>query len=310
MKVLFTGASSFTGYWFVKVLTEGGHDVTCTFTKQNENDYTGIRKLRVQELLKRVTPVWGCSFGDKQFLNLATRGFSAFCHHAADVTDYKSQDFNIPAALQKNTQNISGVLGSLSSSGCRVVLLTGSVFENDEGAGSLPLKAFSPYGLSKSFTSQAFIYFCESFQIRLGKFVIPNPFGPFEDPRFTAFLVKSWFGNTIPEVKTPAYVRDNIHVDLLAMAYKDFVEKRLQDSSEYMKFSPSGYVESQGTFALRVAKELGQRFNLPCHVSLLKQTSFPEPQIRINTYPVSTKYDWDEENAWNEFADFYKNHTQ
>ena len=29
MKILFTGASSFTGYWFVKTLAEAGHEVIC-----------------------------------------------------------------------------------------------------------------------------------------------------------------------------------------------------------------------------------------------------------------------------------------
>ena len=310
MKVLFTGASSFTGYWFVKVLTDDGYDLTCTFTKQSENDYTGIRKQRVTELMKRVTPVWGCSFGDQRFLDLIKQGFTVLCHHAADVTNYKSQDFNIASAFQNNTRNMPQVLDSLASSGCNTIVLTGSVFENDEGTGSLPLTAFSPYGLSKSFTSQAFIYFTEAYKISLGKFVIPNPFGPFEDPRFTSYLVKSWFQKTIPAVKTPAYVRDNIHVDLLALAYKDFLENCLRDHPGIIKFNPSGYVESQGAFALRVASEFGTRLHMKCEVKLEKQVIFPEPAIRINTQPVSLQYDWDEENAWNEFADFYNNHKE
>lgn len=33
MKVLFTGASSFTGFWFVRELAAAGHDVTALFRK-------------------------------------------------------------------------------------------------------------------------------------------------------------------------------------------------------------------------------------------------------------------------------------
>ena len=62
--------------------------------------------------------------------------------------------------------------------GCNKILLTGSVFENDEGAGSRDLRAFSPYGLSKGFTWQLFRYHAQIRSMTLGKFVIPNPFGP------------------------------------------------------------------------------------------------------------------------------------
>src|ERR1035438_2871688 len=152
-------------------------------------------------------------------------------------------------------------------------------------------------------------YYCESLKIKLGKFVIPNPFGPFEDPRFTAYLVKSWFAKTTPAVKTPAYVRDNIPVDLLAHAHLDFLHKRMESETNFMKFNPSGYIESQGTFARRVAGELSMRFGFPCDVELQEQKSFPEPQIRINTDPVISKYGWRESKAWDELAEFYKTYA-
>jgi UDP-glucose 4-epimerase len=34
MKILFTGGSSFTGYWFVKELALAGHDVVALFRRQ------------------------------------------------------------------------------------------------------------------------------------------------------------------------------------------------------------------------------------------------------------------------------------
>ena len=37
MKILFTGASSFTGYWFVKELAERGHEVTALLRRPAEN---------------------------------------------------------------------------------------------------------------------------------------------------------------------------------------------------------------------------------------------------------------------------------
>ena len=76
--------------------------------------------------------------------------------------------------------------------------------------------AFSPYGLSKGLTAAIVSHRCREFGLRYGKFVIPNPFGPLEEPRFCAYLVRTWRNGEVARINTPAYVRDNIHVSLLA----------------------------------------------------------------------------------------------
>ena len=107
-------------------------------------------------------PVYGCSFGDEKFLALiAEGGWDLLCHHAADVTNYKSPDFDPVAALRNNTHNLPSVLDALQAAGCRRLLLSGSVFEGGEGAGSQGLPDFSPYGLSKTLTARVFAYYCQ-----------------------------------------------------------------------------------------------------------------------------------------------------
>src|SRR5690606_13203848 len=147
------------------------------------------------------------------------------------------------------------------------VLVTGSVFEPGEGAGSDGLPAFSPYGLSKALTAQCFEYYAQAHGLRMGKFVIPNPFGPFEEPRFTHYLVRNWHEGKVPTVSTPAYVRDNIHVSLLAKAYVAFAAQ-LPATPGTQRHHPSGYIEMQGAFALRFAAEMQPRLGLPCPVEL------------------------------------------
>jgi nucleoside-diphosphate-sugar epimerase len=305
MNILFTGASSFTGYWFVKELSADGHQVTATF-RQPAAEYADVRKLRVAGLAELSKPLHGLPFGSDAFLALLRQEkFDVLCHHAADVTNYKSPDFNAVEALAANTKNLAQTLAAFKDSGGRRVVLTGSVFENDEGAGSEGLNAFSPYGLSKSLTFQTFRYYASAVGLPLGKFVIPNPFGPFEEPRFTAYLVKNWFAGKTPSVETPAYVRDNIHVDLLAKAYVRFVADA--PSSGLSRMSPSGYVESQGAFALRFAREMKPRLGLPCEVDLKTQTQFTEPRVRINTQPAEALVPgWDEKAAWDAVADYYR----
>ena len=81
--------------------------------------------------------------------------------------------------------------------------------------------------------------------------MIPNPFGPYEEPRFTAYLMKSWLAGGSPSCSSPAYVRDNIHVSLLARAYARFAGR--VPAEGFARTNPSGYAESQGAFTLRLA---------------------------------------------------------
>ena len=47
MKILFTGGSSFTGYWFVKELAAAGHDVSAMFRRKAEDYADDLRRSRV-----------------------------------------------------------------------------------------------------------------------------------------------------------------------------------------------------------------------------------------------------------------------
>jgi UDP-glucose 4-epimerase len=306
MRILFTGGSSFTGFWFIRELTAAGHQVTAVFRRRPEEYPDEVRRQRAVLATEACRPVHGYSFGDEKFLGLIKEGgWDILCHHGADVTNYKSPDFDTVAALRNNTHNLPAVLETLRGAGCVRVLLTGSVFEGGEGAGSQGLPDFSPYGLSKTLTAQAFRYYCGRAGLSLGKFVIPNPFGPYEEPRFTAYLMKNWLAGTTPNCSSPSYVRDNIHVSLLAKAYVQFVQE--SPASGFTRINPSGYAESQGSFTLRLAREMGPRLGLPCPVELKKQVDFTEPRIRINTDPLDADaLGWDESAAWDELAHYYR----
>jgi nucleoside-diphosphate-sugar epimerase len=306
MKILFTGASSFTGYWFVRALAAAGHDVSTVFRSKPADYPDAVRRDRAARLSDVCRPVHECSFGDDAFLSLVREGgFDLLCHHAADVTNYKSADFDAVAAVANNTRRLPSVLAALKDGGGRRIVLTGSVFEGGEGAGSQGLPDFSPYGFSKRLTAEVFRFYCERDGLSLGKFVIPNPFGPYEEPRYTAYLIKNWLAGKAPSCSNPLYVRDNIHVSLLAKVYARFAQD-LPEAAGFHKINPFGYAESQGAFTLRLANEMRPRFNLPCEVELKKQTAFPEPRVRINTdVPDVDALGWDESAAWDELAVYY-----
>jgi nucleoside-diphosphate-sugar epimerase len=307
MKILFTGASSFTGHWFVIQLAERGHEVWATFTRGSAGEYGGsVRGLRVGRVLEKCRPVFGCRFGDEVFLKLLReQGFDLLCHHGADVTNYRSPDFDVAGAVANNTLRADQVLKLLHECGGSF-LLTGTVFEPGEGRGTGGLPAISPYGVSKRQTAAVFERESRDADVRTGKFVISNPFGAWEDARFTTYLARTWSAGQVATVQTPDYLRDNIHVSLLRLAYVDFAGQ-LVSAGGSIKFNPSGYVESQRAFAQRVAREMGSRTGWVCELNLAKQTVFEEPMERSNTDVVDIeKLNWNESAAWDELADYYE----
>lgn len=306
MDILFTGASSFTGMWFVKELIAAGHRVTAIF-KRPQQEYSGVRLERIQMLIPHCQCFFDVKFGDDKFIEIiqSQKHWDVLCHHAADVTDYKSPHFNAVRALENNTHNIVRVLEALRKQNCNKMLLTGSVFEQNEGIGSMPLAAFSPYGLSKGLTYDLCSYYCGVHGIILSKFVIPNPFGPYEEPRFTSYLMDTWMDGKVAEVKTPLYIRDNIHVTLLAKGYSHFVQV-VHEFEESRKFHPSCYAETQGDFSQRLAAEMRSRLHLSCELHVHTQTSFSEPLERLNYNSLDWRaLGWNEAEAWDEYASYY-----
>lgn len=245
------------------------------------------------------------SFGDDQFLKLISEfDLDLLCCHGAEVTNYNKPEFDFLGAVNNNTYRLPNVLDALLGVGCNKVLLTGSVFENEEGAGSTDLRAFSPYGLSKGVTWQLFRYHTQLRLMKLGKFVIPNPFGPFEERRFTHYLMKCWSEGAVATVNTPEYVRDNIHISLLAKKYGHYAVTFGDDGVS--RTNPSGYVELQGAFTARFANQMRQRFDWKCEFALKEQTEYPEPRVRINTEYCDPKVlNWNEADAWDEVATYY-----
>src|SRR5439155_17246579 len=279
MRILFTGASSFTGYWFVRELVAAGHEVVAAM--RGDGAYEGLRAERVRTVRELCEVRLGCAFGNDGFMALTKTSFDVLCHHGAQVGDYRSPDFDPYQAAAANLHRLPKVLRALKDRGCGRLVLTGSVFEANEGAGSTPLRAFSPYGLSKTLTAAAAAFYADREGFTFEKFVIPNPFGAYEEPRFTAYLIKTWPKGETARVQTPRYVRDNIHVSLLAKAYAAFVGASLAPST-VRRLNPSGYAESQGAFAERVRREAENGLCRSCRLEPGVQSELPEPPVRIN----------------------------
>lgn len=292
MRILFTGASSFTGYWFATALAANGHEVTATCVRTGVDSYTGVRRRRLELLEREVHVVYGTAFGDDYFLGMLRdeAPYDVICHHGATAADHKSVSFDLIGAVERNTRNLLAVVETANARGLRAFVLTGTYFEPDEGKGSESLRAFSPYGLSKALTWQIARYHCETHGLPIGKFVLPNPIGSLDGPRFLSYLLDTWARGGVAAIRTPDYVRDNAPVDLIARAYAEFVVRVAIGAMPVLRASPSGWVETVAAFAARVQSRIRTLSGLACEIELTAQTDFPEPRVRANTEPLLT--DW------------------
>jgi UDP-glucose 4-epimerase len=306
MRIVLTGGSSFTGYWFSRALVEAGHELIVTLSGPDQDPhYHGTRAIRIAKLREICEVIFEAPFGSDRFAGTIAQAtkLDVLCHHWSEVRDYTSANFDPVRALARNVNHIVDLLRAFTRVGGQRLVLTGSVTEPNEGAGSLPLRAFWPYSLSKAMTANICAYYCEREGVEFRKFVIPNPFGPYEEARFTDYLLHSWIGGKVAIVQTPLYVRDNIHVDLLAKAYETFVA---DNKSRQDHFAPSGYVERQAAFTERVAHEMRERLSLGCSFEIATQTDYSQPMVRINTDPLNpAKFGWSEAEAWDHFAAYY-----
>lgn len=298
-RILLTGGSSFTGVWIAEALAAAGFEVTATLLRPRDG-YDGVRLARI-ERLEQCAEV----FFERPFASLVDLPgrFDVLAHHAAHITGYRDPTFDAIDALRRNTDGAEAVLRAFRAKGGEAVILTGTVFEAGEGGGA-DSPAVTPYGLSKTLTSAAFAYWAGEAGLKFGRFVIPSPYGPLEEPRFGWHLFRSWFAGETPVVKTPLYVRDHIAAPQLARAYVGAARAMLEDGAVSLVARPSGWIAPQGDFALRVASEARARLGLACGVELAEQTHLVEPLRRVNAEPAP--FAPGEESAfWDEYVSWY-----
>lgn len=301
MRILVTGASSFTGSWFVRALVEGRSEVVAP-CRGAPGDGDPLRRARLAALPESVRLVPQCPFGSPAFLDLIDRAgpFDAFCQHAAEVGDFRRADFDVRAALAANTAGLDAVLDRLHSGGCRTVMVTGTVFETDEGEAG-PSRAVNAYGLAKALTWQVWRHACEGRGMALGKFIIPAPFGPLEKPCLASSLVRSWLQGETPMVRAPHLVRDHVPVSLLADDHVRFLHAVSGRPGTWYR-RPSLFAETLGSFAARLASAMRPRLGLPCPVEIADPPMpVEEPVSRVNRdplAPVGLPAFWDAYAAW------------
>lgn len=304
MRVLFTGGSSFTGAWLARGLADAGFEVVL-FGRRRHAARDMEARLRLEQLLPDLRRIDAAPLGSPAMLRALEREapFELLCLHGAAVGDHRDPDFDALAAAAIDTRGLGLVLDRMARRGLRAVLWTGSLFEADEGCGERPLRAFSAYGLAKTLSWHIVRHACESRGITLGKFVIGNPFGPFQKPGLCRDFIESWLAGRVPVLRRPKLLRDHIHVELLSIIYARFARELLGRCGT-AKLVPSCYAEPLAAFVERLAREMRQRLGCPCRF-LPADPPDPtdEPQMRFGLESVTQfvpDFDWDA--AWDRLA--------
>ncbi|MGF1474912.1 MAG: NAD-dependent epimerase/dehydratase family protein [Geminicoccaceae bacterium] len=305
MRVLLTGASSFTGCWFARALIEREAEVTALLAGPR-NDGRADRDVRLATLPAEVGLIDRAPFGTPAFLNAITRlgPFETACLHGSQVGDHRSRHFDVEAAVEANTLNADTVMARLADSGCRRMIVTGSVFEAGEGVGDGTDRSIGGYGEAKSRSSLRLIDAATARGLDAIKFTIANPFGPLEKSGFTTYLARTWLAGDRPFVEAPSRVRDNLHVDLLARLYARVATGELDVPGG--RLAPSGYRETLLEFATRFGREIGERLKIPTPLAHSVETPADQPTVRVASDPIERlvtpiRY----EQAWDRLAAFY-----
>lgn len=297
MRVLLTGASSFSGMWIAEALVKAGHEVVAVARSGAYAD--PLRQARMDRVAALAKIVTDAPFGSDRFLDVVkSGGFDAIGLHGAEVGDYKSPTYDMPAAVAANTLNAEQVFEA--AQGARVVI-TGTVFEPGEGKGTEPLVSFSPYGTAKALTGERLQSTAQAAALPVSKFVIPNPFGPWEERKFQRLVMTRWSRGEPVHIDQALYIRDNIPVDLLALAYVKTVEGAFGDYC-----APSCYAGTVGSFFERMARETRMRTGWACTLTLADTQTFAEPEARVNRTRLDTAaLGWSEQGFWDAYADHY-----
>ncbi len=299
MKILFLGASSFTGFHFINRLSKNKSvKIYCTLTKKFKN-YKFERKVRLNLIkkIKNVKILESTKFGDRNFINVLKKiKFDILCFHSAHAENYNDdKKFDYKKSLNENLNNVEDVFSILNEN--QRVIISNTVFQNIKYK---RYKAVNNYGKSKSKTYDVFKKFCLKNKIKYKSFYITNPWGIFEEKKLNYYLIKNWLENKVPIIEYPRYIRDNIFIDKLSNEYY----KLIFSKSEKIENFPSGYCCSNKVFINSLRKEFNKYFKKNAKVKFVYDVYHNQPIKRINGKKILSKIIFKEN--LKKYFDYYK----
>jgi nucleoside-diphosphate-sugar epimerase len=284
MKLLFLGVSSFTGYHFVKKISEKKKNIIyCTLTKKI-NQYKSIRLKRIRELKRKKNIIFikETKFGDKSFIKLLSKNkFDTICFHHASTKDYNDDSkFKLNKSLEQNISNINKVFNKINKQ--TKIIVSNTIFQKII---SKKYKAVNKYGISKSITYDKIKNYCNKYNLKYKCIYITNPWGILEEKKLNYYLIYNWLQNKEVYVSHPNYIRDNIYIDKLTNYYL----KMIKSKSKKIEYFPSGYCSSNKVFIEALKYQFERFFKKKVKIKYSSQIKYNQPIKRINGKKISRK---------------------
>ena len=302
MRVLLTGASSFTGSWIARELLARGIEVVAPLCRGLEEGEP-LRLRRLRGLGRGCRLVGEAGMGTDRLLAVATEeAFDLLWLHGAAVGDFRAPHYDPLVAAAAGT---AGAGELMDASGCAGVIVTGSVFEADEGRADGDAGAIGAYGLAKTLAWQMLRFSAERRGLALTKLVIPHPFGPLEKPGLTTALLDAWATGRPAILRQPAMVRDFIPVTWLARTAGDLVQT--PPCRRPARLAPSAFPLPVADFAASLAEAVRARVALSCRIEQVPEP-VREPLLRVGRDRVPEADDPTAcEQVWDEYLHGYIN---
>ncbi len=284
MKLLFLGASSFTGYHFVKKISKTKkYKIYCTLTK-NISEYDSIRLKRIKLLYKNKNIIFlnKMKFGDKKFLDLICKTkFNYICLHHASTKNYNDDSkFNLERSLKENTSNINKVFSKINKQA--VIILSNTIFQKII---SKRYKAVNKYGISKSIAYDQIKKYCKKHNLKFKSIFITNPWGILEEKKLNHYLINNWLKDKSTFISHPSYIRDNIYIDKLSKHYLNMIKS----NTKKIDYFPTGHSSSNKVFIEALKNKFEKFFNKKARVTYAKNAVYNQPICRINGNRISKK---------------------
>ena len=165
----------------------------CVFRRHRDAYVDAVRRERVERLHPLCRSMCGVAFGEPAFLDIieSETTWDLLCHHAAEVANYRSPDFDVVGALASNIRNAPAILDRLKRARLRGVVVTGSFFRDGRRCGDRRIPASRRMDFRNSSRRKSFRFFLRERTLPMGKFVCRIPSATYEEQRFTSYLRKS-----------------------------------------------------------------------------------------------------------------------
>ncbi len=299
--VVISAASSFTGMWLAKTFVGAGSRVFALFARENANAYEGtIQAMRLHLLeeagVNLVFDVPAESGAMAAWIH--RHRFDLFIHHHHHMLDYRVAIYDLARSRKVALEPLPELIAALEHSGVPAVIYSSTYFEN------LSL-AESPYGFSKGEVWKALVPLCVSRGIALGKVIIGNPIGAWEnEDRLIPSLVRASRERAIFALRAPAAKNWAVPVSVLCTNYLK-AAAALRTYPEYVVVPSLGAMTNAQLAEVALLELVQKRLGLaPCQVEPGDESLAHEG---VELGPVTDTCDVDA--FWDTYATRYRTET-